>query len=312
MTQVSLIVPVFNEEDTVPLFYHAVRSQEALQEYEVEIVFINDGSHDATLEVITTLQQQDKLITLVDLNRNFGKEAALFAGLDHAAGEAMIPLDVDLQDPVEVIPQLLSEWRKGADIVLAKRTDRSTDSLLKRLAARWYYKIHNAFTREKIEENVGDFRLLSRRTVQQIRALPEKNLFMKGLMHWVGGRTAIVEYARPARVAGKTKFNGWTLWNFALDGVTSFSSLPLRFWTYAGLFIALCSLIYGAWIILAKLLLGNAVAGYASLMTVLLFIGGVQLISIGVLGEYIGRIYTETKSRPRYIVREVIRGGNKN
>jgi polyisoprenyl-phosphate glycosyltransferase len=308
MTKISLIVPVFNEEEPLQLFYQAVRSQKSLRDYDVEIIFINDGSYDSTVEVIKELQKQDELVTLVNLSRNFGKEAALFAGLDYATGEAVIPLDVDLQDPIDILPQLLSKWREGIDVVLAKRKDRTTDSWLKRQTANWYYKIHNSCAKEKIEENVGDFRLLSRNTVEKIKALPEKNIFMKGLMSWVGGEVAIVEFVRSPRISGKSKFNAWKLWNFALDGITSFSTLPLRIWTYVGLFIAFPSFIYGGWVIVSKLAWGNVVAGYSSLMVALLFLGGVQLIGIGILGEYIGRIYTETKSRPRYVVKSVIKG----
>lgn len=306
MHKISLVVPVFNEEDVISFFYQAVRDIAHMHNYSFEIVFVNDGSTDKTKEAICKLQKEDPNIILVDLSRNFGKEAALFAGLEYSNGDAVIPLDVDLQDPLEIIPQLVGKWQQGADIVLAKRCDRSTDSYLKRISADIYYKVHNALAEEKIENNVGDFRLLSRKSVERIIALPEKNLFMKGLMHWIGGKTDIVEYKRPVRVAGHSKFNGWRLWNFALQGITSFSTLPLRIWTYIGFLIAGSAFLYGCWIVFSRLVFGNNVAGYASLISVMLFLGGVQLIGIGMLGEYIGRIYTECKSRPRYIVDEVI------
>ncbi|WP_367376529.1 glycosyltransferase family 2 protein [Hafnia alvei] len=301
--KISLVVPVFNEEDTIPIFYKAVREYEPLQKYDVEIVFINDGSKDSTENIINALAISDELVKPLSFTRNFGKEPALFAGLDHASGEAVIPIDVDLQDPIEVIPQLIEKWKSGADVVLAKRTDRSTDSGLKRKSAEMFYKLHNKISTPKIEENVGDFRLMSRDTVENIKKLPERNLFMKGILSWVGGHTEVVEYSRAERCAGDSKFNGWKLWNLALEGITSFSTFPLRIWTYIGLGVSAFAFLYAAWMIVDKLVWGNPVPGYPSLMTAILFLGGVQLIGIGVLGEYIGRIYLESKSRPRYILK---------
>lgn len=301
--KISLVVPVFNEEATIPIFYKTVREFEGLKEHEVEIVFINDGSSDSTESIINALAVSDKLVVPLSFTRNFGKEPALFAGLDNASGEAVIPIDVDLQDPIDVIPHLIEKWQDGADMVLAKRTDRSTDGRLKRKSAEWFYKLHNKISNPKIEENVGDFRLMSREVVENIKLLPERNLFMKGVLSWVGGKIDVVEYARAARVAGDSKFNGWKLWNLALEGITSFSTFPLRMWTYIGLLVASFSFIYGAWMIADKLLFGNNVPGYPSILVSILFLGGVQLIGIGVLGEYIGRIYIESKSRPRYILK---------
>lgn len=302
--KVSLVVPVFNEEDTIPIFYQKVRNYQELQTYDVEIVFINDGSSDKTEEIITVLSEQDALVQAVQFSRNFGKESALFAGLEYSTGDVVIPIDVDLQDPIEVIPELITEYQKGFDVVLAKRVDRQTDSWFKRKTALWFYKLHNQISKPKIGENVGDFRLMSRRVVKAIKQLPERQLFMKGILSWVGFETAVVEYSRAERVAGSTKFNGWKLWNFALEGITSFSTFPLRLWTYIGLFISACSFLYGSILILGKLIWGNTVPGYPSLMVAILFLGGVQLIGIGVLGEYIGRIYSESKQRPRYIVKD--------
>jgi len=300
--KISLVVPVFNEEDTIPIFYQAVRKE--LPEYEVEIVFINDGSKDGTESIINALAVSDPLVKPLSFTRNFGKEPALFAGLEHATGDAVIPIDVDLQDPIEVIPQLIAKWQEGADVVLAKRADRSTDGHLKRKTAEWFYRLHNKISSPKIEENVGDFRLMSRETVEHIKRLPERNLFMKGVLSWVGGRVEIVEYTRAERVAGTTKFNGWKLWNLALEGITSFSTFPLRMWTYIGLAVAALSFLYGAWMIVDKVIWGNPVRGYPSIMVSILFLGGVQLIGIGVLGEYIGRIYIEAKRRPKYILKK--------
>ena len=303
----SLVVPLFNEERAVKVFYQAVRQEPALRDYTVEIVFINDGSTDRTAENTRAIALVDHDVVLINLSRNFGKEAALFAGLEHARGDAVIPMDVDLQDPVEVIPQLLAEWQKGADVVLAKRRDRSTDGYLKRHSASLFYHLLNHIAYPHIEENVGDFRLMDRKVVDVIKALPEQQLFMKGVLSWAGFDVAIVEYNRAPRVIGQSKFNAWKLWNLALDGITSFSTLPLRLWSYIGGCISLLALVYAGYLVLDKVLFGNAVPGYPSLMTAILFLGGVQLIGIGILGEYVGRIYMEAKHRPRYVVKDVIR-----
>lgn len=300
---ISLVVPVFNEEDTIPIFYKTVREFGGLKEHNVEIVFINDGSKDSTEAIINALAEADEKVKSLSFTRNFGKEPALFAGLDHATGDAIIPIDVDLQDPIEVIPNLIEKWQAGAGMVLAKRTDRSADGHLKRKSAEMFYRLHNKISNPKIEENVGDFRLMSREVVENIKLMPERNLFMKGILSWVGGKVDVVEYARAERIAGSTKFNGWKLWNLALEGITSFSTFPLRIWSYVGLIVALISFIYGVWMIADTIFFGNPVRGYPSLLVSVLFIGGVQLIGIGVLGEYIGRIYIETKKRPKYIVK---------
>lgn len=299
--KISLVVPVFNEEDAIPIFYQTVRKE--LSHYEVEIVFIDDGSSDSTAHIIEALSIADPLVIPLYFTRNFGKEPALFAGLEHATGDAVIPIDVDLQDPIEIIPILIKKWECGADMVLAKRTDRSTDGRLKRKTAEWFYRLHNRISNPKIEENVGDFRLMSRAVVESIKQMPERNLFMKGVLSWVGGQIDVVEYSRAERIAGNTKFNGWKLWNLAIEGITSFSTVPLRIWTYLGLVVAGISFIYGTWMIIDTLAFGNPVRGYPSLLVSILFLGGVQLIGIGVLGEYIGRIYIETKQRPRYILK---------
>ncbi|UYU30381.1 glycosyltransferase family 2 protein [Siccibacter colletis] len=302
--KVSLVVPVLNEEEAIPVFYKTVRAFTELQQYEIEIVFVNDGSTDASESILDALAVSDPLLVVLTFTRNFGKEAALFAGLEYATGDVVIPIDVDLQDPIEVIPHLIQKWQQGADMVLAKRSDRSTDGRLKRKTAEWFYKLHNKISSPKIEENVGDFRLMSREVVENIKLMPEKNLFMKGILSWVGGKTDVVEYVRSERVAGTSKFNGWKLWNLALEGITSFSTFPLRIWTYLGAVVALLSFSYGAWMIIDKLVWGNQVRGYPSLMVSILFLGSIQLIGIGVLGEYIGRIYTETKMRPRYLIKK--------
>ncbi|CAJ1000230.1 Prophage bactoprenol glucosyl transferase [Sodalis praecaptivus] len=302
--KISLIAPVFNEEKSIPIFYKAVREFPEFNQYDVEVVFINDGSTDNTESLIDALEISDPMVKAISFTRNFGKEPALFAGLEHATGDVIIPIDVDLQDPLNVIPQMIEKWLAGADIVLAKRIDRTTDGKLKRKTAEWFYKLHNKISTPKIEENVGDFRLIPREVVENIKSLSERNLFMKGLLSWVGGKVEIVEYTRAERSVGSSKFSWWRLWNLALEGITSFSTIPLRMWTYIGFGVASLSFPYGLWMTVDKLLFGNPVPGYPSLMVAILFIGGVQLIGIGVLGEYIGRIYIEVKNRPRYIIRK--------
>ncbi|WDH21655.1 glycosyltransferase family 2 protein [Pseudomonas chlororaphis] len=306
--KISLIVPVFNEEQAIGLFYQTVRRELRFEQGEVEIVFINDGSSDRTAEEVKALAQMDDQVLLINFSRNFGKEPALFAGLEHASGDAVIPMDVDLQDPISVIPRLIEEWQKGADVVLAKRRRRTADSFLRRSSAALFYHLLNRIAYTRIEENVGDFRLMDRKVVDVIRTLPEHQLFMKGVLSWAGFTTVVVEYERAGRVAGKSKFNGWKLWNLALEGITSFSTVPLRLWTYIGGGISIFAVLYAVYMVLDKIFFGNSVPGYPSLMTAILFLGGVQLIGIGILGEYVGRIYIEAKHRPRYVIKDVIGG----
>ena len=246
---------------------------------------------------------------VIDLSRNFGKEAALSAGLDAARGDAVIPIDADLQDPPELIPALIAQWRNGFEVVLARRVDRDTDTFMKRWTAGLFYRLHNLIGDVRIPENVGDFRLLDRRVADALRALPERCRFMKGMFAWLGFRTAVVDYRRAQRAAGRSKFSGWRLWNLAIEGITGFSTVPLRIWTYIGVAVSFTAFAYAAFIVGRTLLLGADVPGYASLIVIMLFLGGVQLIGIGVIGEYVGRIYLETKQRPVYLVRERIERG---
>jgi len=304
--KVSLVVPVYNEEQAIPVFYEAVRRELVAEPYEVEIVFVNDGSTDNTESVAQSLALQDSDTLLINFSRNFGKEPALFAGIEFASGDAVIPIDVDLQDPIDVIPRMIAEWENGADVVLAKRRSRSTDSYLKRQSSSLFYRVMNRIAYPHIEENVGDFRLMDRKVIDVIKQLPEYQLFMKGVLSWAGFSTRVIEYDRAPRLNGKSKFNGWKLWNLALDGITSFSTLPLRLWTYIGGLISLFSLLYALYMVFDKLIFGNAVPGYPSLMTAILFLSGVQLIGLGILGEYIGRIYSEAKHRPRYVVKDIV------
>lgn len=301
---ITLIVPVYNEQDAIPLFYREVREQLAHIDHDVEILFIDDGSKDNSLKIIESLAEADSLVSYLSFSRNFGKEAALFAGIEYAKGDAVIPIDVDLQDPVNLIPDMIRLWRQGADTVLAKRESRTADSFFKRNSAKLFYRLHNQIADLPIEENVGDFRLMDKKVVLALRRLPERKLFMKGIFSWVGFNQEIVTYERPSRVAGKTKFRSWKLWNLALEGFTSFSTWPLRMWTYIGAGIASFALLYAAWMVLEKILWGNPVPGYPSLIVSVLFLGGVQLIGIGILGEYIGRIYYEAKQRPRFILKK--------
>lgn len=307
---ISLVVPVFNEEDAVPIFHDAIKNNKELGAYDMEIIFVNDGSTDNTVQVVKDILTYESNIKLISFSRNFGKEPALFAGLQHARGDVVIPIDVDLQDPIEVIPRLIEKHLGGAEVVLAKRVDRVSDSWMKRRTAEAFYWVHNKISKPKIESNVGDFRLMSRKVVNEIIKLEETQLFMKGILSWVGFKTDIVEYAREKRVIGDTKFNAWKLWNLAVEGITSFSTVPLKIWTYMGLIISLLSFLYAIAIVIDKLLFGNAVSGYSSIMVSLLFLGGIQLIGIGVLGEYVGRIYMESKKRPRYIIADVFQSEN--
>ncbi|WP_411512073.1 glycosyltransferase family 2 protein [Escherichia coli] len=302
--KISLVVPVFNEEATIPIFYKTVREFEELQQYGGEASFGNGGSKDGTESIINSIASWDPLVVALSFTRNFGKEPALFAGLDHATDDIAIPIDVDLQDPIEVIPHLITKWQAGADMVLAKRTDRSTDGRLKRKSAEWFYKLHNKISSPKIEENVGDFRLMSGGVVENIKLMPERGFFMKGVLSWVGGKTDVVEYARAERFAGDSKFNGWKLWNLPFVGVASFSTFPLRMWTYIGLFVAGISFFCAVPVVFSAFAFGNPVRRCPSLLVSILFLGGIQLIGIGALGEYIGRIYVETKSRPKYILKK--------
>lgn len=272
---------------------------------EVEFICVDDGSTDQTLNRLLEIQQLDPRFRIIELSRNFGKEAALSAGLDHAQGDIIIPIDVDLQDPPELIPTMIDRWHSGFDVVLAKRTDRSSDSSAKRVSAKLFYRLHNMVSKISLPEDVGDYRLMDRQVVDALRQLPESERFMKGLFAWVGFRCCTVQYTREARAAGHTKFSGWKLWNLALEGVTGFGTMPLRLWTYVGLLGAAGSASYALFIITRRLIYGADVPGYASLLVIILFMGSIQLMSIGILGEYLGRTYMESKRRPRYIVRKV-------
>lgn len=309
---VSLIIPVLNEEDTVSIFLgEMTKHLTQIDAYHFEYIFIDDGSTDTTLEQLHQLSASGLPIQIIELSRNFGKEAALSAGLDHADGDAVIPIDVDLQDPPQVIAKLITKWEEGWEVVLAKRADRSSDTMAKSQSARLFYWLHNRFSSPSMPADCGDFRLMDRVVVKALRKLPENQRFMKGLFAWVGFRTTAVTYVRDARTAGKTKFNFLRLLDFAIQGFTSFSLAPLRLWHIFGLAASMVSLVFATFIIVRVLVYGVDVPGYASLMVVVLFLGGLQLIGVGVLGEYIGRSYFESKRRPAYIVRKIHSGRGK-
>ena len=300
----SIVCPCYNEEDTIEPFLVEISKVLYEADKSYEIIFINDGSRDKTLEVLKEAKTRYEHIRILNLSRNFGKELALSAGLDASKGETVVPIDVDLQDPPELILDFIKKYEEGYDVVLAKRADRTSDSALKRFTAETFYKVHNKMSHIEIPDNVGDYRLMSRRVVDALKKLPETQRFMKGMFAWVGFKSTTVAFTRVERIAGETSFNGWKLWNFAIDGITSFSTAPLKVWLYVGVFLSFISFIYASIIVLKTLILGVDSPGYASLITVILFLGGIQLMGIGILGEYIGRIYLESKHRPVYIIED--------
>lgn len=304
--ELSIVVPVYNEADVIDLFL--VELERAIADLPVsscEIVFVNDGSSDATQTCLLEHAARDARIKVVALSRNFGKDLALSAGLHYARGAAVVCMDVDLQDPPELIADFVARWREGYDVVYGIRQNRRSDTLLKRLTAALFYHLYNRLAAPTIPPNAGDYRLLSRRAVNAVGRLPERGRFMKGLFSWVGFRQVGVPYTRKVRVAGRTKWGYWRLWNFALDGLFSFSTIPLRMWTYIGGLIAVFAFVYGLFLIVRTLLYGADLPGYPSLMVVILFIGGINMLSLGILGEYAARIFQEVKQRPLYLVADV-------
>ena len=306
----SLVVPVFNEEESIDLYLDTVPPLMERDGFRFEIVFVNDGSRDNTLAHLLDRAALDRRLRIVNLSRNFGKEAALTAGIDHARGDVIVPMDIDLQDPPELIEPFMARWREGYDVVYGVRTQRTWDTAAKRLSANWFYRVFNSMSPVRIPENVGDFRLVDRRAVEVLRQLPERNRFMKGLFAWVGFNAVGVPYERPQRAAGSSKFNLWRLWNFALDGVVSFSTAPLRAWFYVGVVIAAISVLYALFIITRVLIFGIDTPGYASLLIAVLLMGAIQLLSLGIIGEYLGRLFLEVKGRPIYVVEGVYENGD--
>ncbi len=298
----SVVAPAYNEMETLSEFHRRLASVLEGIPGVCEIVYVNDGSSDKTIAIMNALRAEDSRVAIVDLSRNFGKEIAMTAGLDHARGDAVIVIDTDLQDPPELIPQLIEEWRNGYDVVYAKRTAREGESALKKATAAAFYRVIQRVSRVRIPEDTGDFRLLSRRAVDALKQLREQHRFMKGLFSWIGFPQKAVLYRREPRFAGAGKFNYWRLWNFALEGITSFTIAPLKVATYVGVIVALVSFFAAAWIVYKTLVFGDSVPGYPSLMVVVLFLGGLQLLFIGVMGEYLGRLFNESKRRPLYFV----------
>ena len=302
--ELSVIVPVYNEELNIDYLFERLLSVLETLDTSYEIVCVNDGSKDNTLKCLIEHHHRNPVIKVVNLSRNFGKEVALSAGLDYATGAAVVPIDADLQDPPELIKELVEKWREGYDVVYATRRSRGEESWLKQTTANAFYKIIGKMSRVPIPRNTGDFRLLDRRVVEAIKQMPERTRFMKGLFAWVGFKQTSVLFDRPQRYKGTTTWNYWRLWNFAIDGITSFSFLPLKVWSYVGVTISLVSFLYATFLIYRTLLYGVDLPGYASIMVAILFLGGIQLVTLGIIGEYLSRVYEEVKGRPLYLVRD--------
>lgn len=302
---VTLVVPVLNEIDAVQDFCTTVFRVLESASFKWNVLFVDDGSTDGTPDELRRLSESYGWVSYILFSRNFGKEAALTAGLAHARSDAVVPMDVDLQDPPELILDFVKIWQeRGVDMVYGIRKNRAEDSSTKRHTAGWFYRLFNRISDTRIPQNAGDYRLLDRRVVDVISSLPERERFMKGLYAWAGFSSVGIPFERPARKVGKSKFNYWKLWNFALDGLFSFSTLPLRVWSYIGGAVAMLGFFYILVIVAQVVFQGRDVPGYASLMTVMLFFGGMQLLSIGILGEYVGRLYVEAKQRPLYVISE--------
>lgn len=307
--EIILLVPAYNEETALPIFWKETQAATAqCPQTHFSWLFVNDGSSDGSLAWLKSLAAKNSSVKVLSLSRNFGKEAAVTAGLQAvpANADAVIVMDADLQDPASLIPAFLEQFKEGVDIVYGVRENRQSDSWLKRTTAGMFYKCYNLLSERRMPPNAGDCRLLSRRAVAALVSLPERERFMKGLFNWIGFKSIAVPYVRAARSAGETKWNYWRLWNFALQGVTAGSTVLLRLWAYLGMFISLIAVLFACWVALKKIIYGNPVSGYASLMVVLLFSSGVQLISLGIMGEYLSRIFVESKQRPLYIVDEKI------
>ena len=301
----SIISPVYNEAENLGEFYSRVINATDNLNLEIEIIYINDGSQDSTIDIITKQRQTDNRITIIDLSRNFGKEIALTAGLDYSSGDATIVIDADLQDPPELIPKLVEKWREGYDVVNAKRIKRKGESLLKKVMSYIYYRLLFYLSDINVPKDTGDFRLLNKNALDALLKLREKHRYMKGLFVWVGFKQKEIEYEREARFKGKTKWGFFSLFNLAFDGLTSFSIMPLRLASTIGFLSALIGFFYGAVIVVRTLFFHEPVAGFTSLVVLITFFGGIQLLSIGIIGEYIGRIFNETKNRPLYVVKNI-------
>ncbi len=301
----SIVSPAYNEAENLGEFYSRVINATDNLNLEIEIIYINDGSQDSTIDIITKQRQIDNRITIIDLSRNFGKEIALTAGLDYSSGDAVIIIDADLQDPPELIPKLVEKWREGYDVVNAKRIKRKGESLLKKVMSYIYYRLLFYLSDINVPRDTGDFRLLNKNALDALLKLREKHRYMKGLFVWVGFKQKEIEYEREARFKGKTKWGFFSLFNLAFDGLTSFSIMPLRLASTIGFLSALIGFFYGTVIVFKTLFFHEPVAGFTSLVVLVTFFGGIQLLSIGIIGEYIGRIFNETKNRPLYVVKNI-------
>jgi glycosyltransferase involved in cell wall biosynthesis len=297
---------MFNEAENLPEFFERIEKVLAALKMSYEIICVNDGSRDDTLARLREQRRSNPAIKIINLSRNFGKDVALSAGIDHAGGDAVVPMDSDMQDPPELIVDFVAKWREGFDVVYGTRITRQGEGWFKRLSARMFYHVIASMTHIDIPRNTGDYRLMDRRVVNAMGRLPERSRFMKGLFAWVGFRQTSILYDRQPRHKGKTKWNYWRLWNFALDGITSFSSFPLKIWSYVGVALAFGAMVYSGLLVYWKLTNQmNMPAGYASTIVAILFFGSIQLISLGVVGEYLARIYIEVKGRPLYLVRDL-------
>ncbi len=299
---VSVVVPAYNEADGIAAFHTRLVAVMQAAGLAWEVVYVNDGSSDSTLDLLLQLHDTDPAVAVLNLSRNFGKEIATTAGLDHARGDAVIVIDADLQDPPELIPELIAGWREGFDVVYAQRRVRAGEGWFKKMTASVFYYLMSNIGRVHIPRDTGDYRLMSRRAVDALLQLREQHRFMKGLFAWVGFPSRAVVYDRAPRHAGETKWSYIKLWNLAIEGITGFTVVPLKVATYVGLAVAVFAFLYGAQIIIKTLLFGNPVPGYPSLLAVVLFLGGMQLMTLGVIGEYLGRVFNETKRRPLYLV----------
>ncbi|MBB4130545.1 glycosyltransferase involved in cell wall biosynthesis [Xanthomonas arboricola] len=301
--RLTVVIAAYNEETSIPLLHPrlcAVLAQ--LSGLQTHVLYVDDGSIDGTWALLQALADDDAQVSAVRLSRNFGKEVAISAGLDHVLPGAVMLLDADGQDPPELIPEFVALWRAGYDNIFGTRVFREGESWMKRGSAHVFYRVIGQLSRTPIPADSGDFRLLSPRVVQALQQLRERHRFMKGLFGWVGFRQVAVPYRRAPRLSGGSKFTAWRLWNLALDGITSFSTVPLRVATYLGLFTAVVALLFGAWVVIKAALIGDPVAGWPTMMSVILFLGGIQLIALGLIGEYLGRLYDEAKQRPLYLV----------
>ncbi len=302
--ELSVIVPMRDEALNIPHFFDRLIPLLERLGITYEVICVDDGSKDHTLDLLLEIRKGNAAVKVISLSRNFGKDVALTAGIEHAAGAALIPIDCDLQDPPELIEEMLKKWREGYDVVLATRRARLGETRLKRATAKLFYRTFRKIADFPIPADTGDFRLMDRRVAAALAMLPERSRFMKGLFAWLGFSQATILYEREPRHAGSSNWNYWKLWNFAIDGMTSFSSFPLKIWSYVGLGISLLAFLYATLLIFLRLTKGIDVPGYASLMVTVLFLGGVQLITLGIIGEYLARVYTEVKGRPLYIVRQ--------